>query len=73
MNWTNVKNEQPETEGHYLVWTGEWDGVMKAYWGGKTGWMDDIFRDNEPYNSLDEHVTHWMELPKPPNPSRGKE
>lgn len=64
MEWINLKNQQPEKEGLYLIFAPSADVKMPLI---ITAWWDFL---NEQWTAIPsvwaKGATHWMPLPEPP-------
>ena len=59
MKWINVKDKLPDTIGDYLVYDkGTFPVVGWAFFNSNKQWAGS--------HAFYRHVTHWRQLPKPP-------
>ena len=68
--WISVKDRLPNCNGIYLVWRPHYFGGEKGepvvcYFDGQNTWHDSYGVDFERILHPDD-VTHWMQLPEPP-------
>ena len=73
--WISVEDEKPKSRGEYFI-TYKFAGSDMQFYG-SAFWHDDIpdngyvkgdHFSNEGVGGM--HVTHWMKIPKPPQPPR---
>jgi hypothetical protein len=66
-DWISVKDALPEKDGEYLVYDGNIMWISDYIWPLKNGSIfgfGSLFMMKSPF--VNNEVTHWMPLPKPP-------
>jgi hypothetical protein len=66
MEWINVRDTQPKSDGIFLVTDGK--NVTVAEWYVKSGWG--LSREDKAGGVFPDSITHWMSLPAPPKRGR---
>lgn len=61
IKWKNLKDEQPNVGGYYLVYCPDWceSGMAVSLW-------DNEYFEYQNSGDMDGFVTHWANLPEEP-------